>query len=55
MYKSKDTEAFVEDALEWIKSYNEPNDFMENLRVICSGSHTTKGLYENSQSVLYEL
>lgn len=39
IYKSKDTEAFVEDALEWIKSYNEPNDFMENLRVICSGSH----------------
>lgn len=39
IYKSKDTEAFVEDALEWIKSYNEPNDFMENLRVICSDSH----------------
>lgn len=39
IYKSKDTEAFVEDAVEWIKSYNEPNDFMENLRVICSGSH----------------
>ncbi len=39
IYKSKDTEAFVEDAIEWIKSYNEPNDFMENLRVICSGSH----------------
>ena len=39
IYKSKDTEAFVEDALEWIKSYNEPNDFMEILRVICSGSH----------------
>lgn len=39
IYKSKDTEAFVEDALEWIKSYNEPNDFMENLRVICSGSN----------------
>lgn len=39
IYKSKDTEAFVEDALEWIKSYNELNDFMENLRVICSGSH----------------
>ena len=39
IYKSKDTEVFVEDALEWIKSYNEPNDFMENLRVICSGSH----------------
>lgn len=39
IYKSKDTEAFVEDALEWIKSYNEPNNFMENLRVICSGSN----------------
>lgn len=39
IYKSKDTEAFVEDAIEWIKSYNEPNNFMENLRVICSGSN----------------